>query len=220
MAPVTVSIDLPMPVGAMSLLGDASAPYALISSVGRAIGQIIPDVTVEEVLRDDMTITQHPVEMGAPVSDHAFKMPSTIEMRVGWSDSTHQAQGYVQTVYQALLALQARRRPFAVSTGKRRYTDMLISSIAVTTDEKSEFALNVVVGLTKVIITKTQTTAGGSPVSGGSGGQAAPAQTGSVSDSGSSQVGVVDGVPTFAQTTSIDYNAKPSPFGGLRGVNS
>lgn len=214
--------DLLPTVGAISQIGDAAAPYALISTMGRAIGQIIPDVVVEEVHRDEMTITQHPVEKGAPVSDHAFLNPATVEMRIGWSDSKHQAQGYVKTVYDALRALQATRKPFNVSTGKRRYTDMLISSIQVTTDDKSEFALNVVVGLTKVIITKTQMTAGGGPAAsgGGAGTQADPAQTGSVTDGGSQQVGVVNGVPTFAQSTGIQFNAPPSPYGGLRGVTS
>ena len=57
------------------LIGDAGAPpYALISPTVpfRNIGGIFPDVTTEEIHRDELQITQHPVETGAPVTDHCF----------------------------------------------------------------------------------------------------------------------------------------------------
>jgi hypothetical protein len=132
--------------------------YALISSPVRAIGTIIPDVVVREVHRDQIVITDHPVERGAAISDHAFKMPSEVEMDCGWSNSTAGVEGYVQLVYQELLDLQASRVPFTVFTGKRSYQNMLIRSLEVTTDETSEKALYVVAGLREIIIVDTQTT--------------------------------------------------------------
>lgn len=139
----------------MSLLDDA---FALIFSPTRLIGFIIPDVVVEEVHRDQLVITDHPVEQGAAISDHAFKMPSEIEMRCGWSNSTAGTTGYVQAVYQELLALQQMRQPFSVFTGKRSYSNMLIRSLEVVTDEHSENALMVTVGLREIIIVSTTTT--------------------------------------------------------------
>ena len=57
----------------MSLLGELT--YALISSPVRSIGTVIPDVVIEEAHRDELIITQHPVEKGATITDHAFARP-------------------------------------------------------------------------------------------------------------------------------------------------
>ncbi len=196
----------------IAILGDLAAPYALISTNGRAIGMILPDVVVEEVHNDELAITQHPVEMGAPVSDHAFKMPATVEMRVGWSDSKHGAPGCVKVIYQALLSLQEARQPFAVSTGKRRYTNMLISAIRVTTDERSETALNAVVILTKVIISKTQTTSASG--AGAAADQAKPQQTSPVQDLGLTPIAPQpSGLPIF---THLPVGS--NPYGKLPGA--
>lgn len=164
----------------MSLLDGA---YALIATPFRAIGFIIPEVTVEEVHRDQLIITDHPVERGAAISDHAFKMPSEIEMRVGWSNSSAGFSGYVNIVYQALLKLQNIRQPFVVATGKRIYTNMLIRSLEVITDDHSENALFVSANLREVIIVDTQTTSMGAM-----GNQAAPQKTASVAGAGTKQV--------------------------------
>ncbi len=55
-------------------------------------------------------------------------------------------------------ALQKSRRPINVSTGKRRYKNMLVRSIAVVTDSHSENILMATVSLQEVIIVSTQTT--------------------------------------------------------------
>lgn len=48
---------------------------------------LIPDATIEEVHTDDLEITDHPVEQGATISDHAFKRPAEVVITAGWSDS-------------------------------------------------------------------------------------------------------------------------------------
>lgn len=52
---------------------------------------IIPDATVEEVHSDEMEITDHPVEQGSTISDHAFNRPSELVVTAGWSDSPNNA---------------------------------------------------------------------------------------------------------------------------------
>jgi hypothetical protein len=163
----------------ISLIGDAAIPYALITQRSRAIGVIVPDVTIEEVHRDELVVTDHPVESGASISDHAFKLPVEVEMRVGFSNSTAQSEGYVQAVYEQMVAQQNKREPFDVFTGKRAYQNMLVRSIEVTTDEKSEFALNMTVGLREVIITNTERTSAAT--------QAMPQKTAPVTDRGTIQ---------------------------------
>ncbi len=169
------------------LIGDAGAPpYALISPTVpfRNIGGIFPDVTTEEIHRDELQITQHPVETGAPVTDHAFMQPWTVEIHCGWSNSSAQSEGYVQTVYDSLQALQQARQPFDVTTGKRQYTSMLVRSLLVRTDETSEFTLMVVALCQQIIITDTNAASPATPNTNGQQQVATAAPGGSVNVQG------------------------------------
>lgn len=167
----------------MSTAGIAAGAIAAGATVanvllrdGRKLGTIIPNVVVEEVHTDTLTITDHPVEQGAPITDHAFKNPAELSMRIGWSSSSLALDSVVSSVidsvkagklttpkiktvrdiYEDLLKLQASRKPFDVSTGKRLYKDMLIRSISTTTDASTENALVVSVVLRQVIIVQTK----------------------------------------------------------------
>ncbi len=131
--------------------------YALITQSARSISTIIPDCPVEEVHRDELQVTMHPVATGTPITDHSFLMPQMVELRWGWSNSNAQAEGYVQAVYQELLTLQQSRQPFDVSTGKRQYNNMLLRSLQIRTDEASEFTLMGLAICQQVILTSVQT---------------------------------------------------------------
>lgn len=48
---------------------------------------ILPQVTIEEVHHDELEITDHPVERGSVISDHAFKRPAEVIIRCAWSNS-------------------------------------------------------------------------------------------------------------------------------------
>ena len=159
---------------AVDLIGDLTGPYVLLSLAGRSIGGIIPNVSIQETISDENTITSHPVQSGTPISDHVFANPVVTDMLVGWSDSTGGYPGYVEDVYQMILALRDQRQPFDVYTGKRMLSNMLFGNITSTTDETSEHALMLRVRLQEIIISDTATT--GSGMSADS--QANPQQTG------------------------------------------
>jgi len=183
----------------MSLIGDLLAPYALISSPMRAIATIVPNVVIDEIHTDDLAITDHPVEDGAAISDHAFKIPSRVQMRCGWSNSTAGTEGYVQSVYQSLLALQATRQPFDVFTGKRAYRNMLLERVAVETSETSENTLMVVAAMREVILTRTQT-AGASRDT-----QAMPQKTAESTDNGTTQLVPLDNPSGFSTAGNTSF---------------
>ncbi|MFS7219873.1 phage baseplate protein [Rahnella inusitata] len=139
----------------------------LFNQRSRKIGLIIPDVVVSEKHQDALEITEHPVEIGAPVSDHAYKRPSEVTMEIGFSGggslldfADTSALGISlgtspKEIYQQILDLQASRVPFDVTTGKRQYSNMLIRAIDVTTDRTSENVLMCVLTLREVIISQT-----------------------------------------------------------------
>ena len=163
-----------------SIAAGAITAGATIANVllrdGRKLGTIIPNVVVEEVHTDTLTITDHPVEQGAPITDHAFKNPAELSMRIGWSSSSLALDAVVSSVvdsvkagklttpkiktvrdiYEDLLKLQTSRKPFDVSTGKRLYKDMLIRSLSTTTDASTENSLVIQVVMRQVILVKTR----------------------------------------------------------------
>lgn len=120
----------------------------------------VADVTESEEHRDELFITEHPIEAGANISDHAYKRPAQVQLRLGWSNSAffNYDPYYINSIYLGLLQFQADRAPFTLFTGKRVYNNMLIQSMLVETDETSEWALRVEMSLQQVFIVNTQTT--------------------------------------------------------------
>ncbi|MCW8041078.1 phage baseplate protein [Acinetobacter entericus] len=140
----------------------------LLSGRGRTIMGLFADVTVEEKHKDELKITEHPTEVGAAISDHAYKEPPEVTIRVGWSESAGALNGFLgdtvlggntslTIVYQTLLQLQEQVLPLIVSTGKRLYTNMLIKSLGCTTDLQTENVLMIDIAFKKVIRVNTQT---------------------------------------------------------------
>ncbi len=56
---------------------------------------IVAQATIEEVHTDEVEITEHPVEQGTTISDHAFKRPERVIIRCGWSNSPSGPSGLV-----------------------------------------------------------------------------------------------------------------------------
>lgn len=151
--------------------------------IGPSSTAIIPGCVIEERHTDRIVITEHPVESGSVVSDHFYRMPAEVMLRWAWSNSpvlsptlienalinlsqTLSAlpseiigdmgnNGYVQQVYQKLLALQLSTQPFAISTGKRVYANMMIESLQVTTDLTSENSLMIMAICKEIIFAQT-----------------------------------------------------------------
>lgn len=156
--------------------------FALISGAERSFDMFFPDVVVREVGRDELVITEHPVERGAAIADHAFVRPVEIEMVCGWSDSTAGYVGSVREVYEGLVALQKERQPFEVMSGKRIYENMLLASLIQQTDEKTENVLLVTARFREVIIVSTETSSAPNSA------QESPSKTGSTVQSGTKQL--------------------------------
>lgn len=181
-----------------SALGGLSNPMVekvgslLLSGRGRTIMGLFADVTIEEKHKDEMKITEHPTEVGAPINDHAYKEAPEVSMKVGWSESAGKLNGLVgdsflsgntslNIVYQTLILLQETAVPLVVSTGKRLYTNMLIKSLGCTTDLQTENVLMIDLTFKKINLVQTSET----EVLVES--QANPAETSGVSDGGTVQ---------------------------------
>lgn len=204
---------------------------SLLVKPRRGIGPFKAQVTIEEVHTDELEITDQPVEMGARISDHAFKRPAEVVIQCAWSDSPSNigvfdglvgavtgtiagvgaffgGEGGTQSraMYEKLLALQALREPFEVYTGKRAYTNMLVKSIKVTTDKSSESSLMMTCVLRQIIIVTTRTLIIGAPPDA----QASPEETAPAEDEGEQQLEEAGTVNESAGQDAIDSGTEVS----------
>ena len=162
---------------------------SLIIKPHRALGSMSLQVTLEESHQDDLEITDHPIEKGAAISDHAFKRPAEVTIKGAWSASPADSGlidgvigGLSATIsgaktllsgkppttmvdtYAQLLALQKNVVPFDIYTGKRKYSNMLIRSLSVSTDKSTENCLMITAVCREVLLVSTQVLAYAVPV--------------------------------------------------------
>lgn len=114
----------------------------------------VDQVTFDERHADEMEITDHPIAQGAPVTDHAFKKPAMLTVNIGWSESDPggMTSNDLRQIYNDLLQGQANRVLYNVLTGKRYYTNMLIKSISVETDFRTEHVLKIKLEMKQLIL--------------------------------------------------------------------
>ncbi|AWJ93324.1 hypothetical protein Sp245p_26240 (plasmid) [Azospirillum baldaniorum] len=147
---------------------DAAGKPAVDQSGRPAISSLAPQVVVEEQHLDQLRLTQHPVEVGAQITDHAFKLPARLRIRAGWSFANAAGiaamflpvppdTSYLTDLYDTLLKIQTQRAVVTVVTGKRRYTNLMLETLAVRTDEKSENVLWVSAEFQEVLFARVQT---------------------------------------------------------------
>jgi hypothetical protein len=162
------------------------------------IGSIEIQASLEEVLTDALQVTEHPVEQGAAITDHAYKRPAEVVLRCGWSNSSLEALSgaatafftggslpktdYVTSIYSQLLALQDSRVPFDIKSSRRVYQNMLITGLQVTTDNRTNDVLMVQATCRQILIVKTAATTLPPRDS-----QADPAKTGETENEGTKQ---------------------------------
>lgn len=118
----------------------------------RMIGEFYASVTISEVATDVLEVTQHPVQQGASITDHAYLKPAQVTISTVFGDE----ECSLSEVYDKLLKLQVSRIPIDVVTGKRIYKNMLIMSLSQSTDSSSEHILKIDFSLQEVILTAVE----------------------------------------------------------------
>lgn len=114
-----------------------------------------------------LKITEHPVEEGANIADHAYVEPQVLTIEIGMSDvctsfvNGQFEQKYTRSVsaFDTLKKLQSDRIPVTVHTRLKTYENMLIETITAPDDYMTLYGLRVTVGLREIIVVKTNTVA-------------------------------------------------------------
>lgn len=140
-------------------------PVTLQSLFGknREIGTITVQTIIDEQTTDSLTVTKQPVQQGASITDHSYKEPTTLSMRIlAKNDATIAAQfssllstftgGGLSDLYKIFQDLQNQRIPFDIVTPKRIYNNMLMTTLRLTTDKATENCLSLEMSFQEVII--------------------------------------------------------------------
>ena len=130
------------------------------------IGGYFFDAVFSVDTEHSLTVTQHPVQTGANISDHAFVNPIRMTMQIGVSDAmayrvgaNYGGDGGTKSVqaYRLLCKLQELRIPMQVVTRLNTYQNMLIESIDVSDDVSTLCALKATVNLVQVLVVNVGT---------------------------------------------------------------
>lgn len=116
------------------------------------IADIKVQVVVNESAVDTLTITKQPVQQGASITDHAFMEPTSFSHTIYFAAAGFTGGSSLAQTYQQLLTLQLNAIPFDIVTPKRIYHNMLMASLAQTTDKLTENCLAIHATYQQVIL--------------------------------------------------------------------
>lgn len=145
-------------------------PFAgIFSSTTRKIGGVGVDAVIQENHKSQVRVTQHPVEIGANINDHAIIQPKEYEMQGVVSNLPDKwykfsvpsfLSGSKETraasAYEMLLAVQEKREPVDVQTGLKSYKNMILEKLEVDRDRETSGGLYFTAKLREVIIIRNK----------------------------------------------------------------
>lgn len=118
------------------------------------------DAIFHETHTTTVRMTEHPVQTGANIVDHAYMMPNRLSLEIGMSDAmqslvtTEWTGSYTKSVsaYQKLKELQKNRLPLTVHTRLNTYENMVIDSITTDDNFKTYHGLRATINMTQLLV--------------------------------------------------------------------
>jgi len=128
--------------------------------VSPTYGQFIFDAVFMTNHSANATVTQHPVQSGASISDHAYMEPDEVSVEIGMTDTAASVSGgasHSVNAYAQLRAIMELREPFTLVTRLRTYRNMLITSISAPDDYRTMNALRASIVFQQVNVVSVST---------------------------------------------------------------
>lgn len=112
-----------------------------------------------------LSITDHPVQTGANISDHAYEEAAMLTFEIGMSDVMQSfTKGQFSdeatrsiSAYHVLRELQSQRIPLTVVTKFGTYTNMMVETLAAPDDYTTNTALKATVALKQIFVVNVTT---------------------------------------------------------------
>jgi Dit-like phage tail protein len=132
-----------------------------------SVGDTVPSTTTlffDAVFRvshtSELRITDHPVQTGASLVDHAYALPEYVVLEVGMSDAMAAYQAGIYTAnasksisaYQLFKQIQKQRIPLTLATHLQTYTNMLIEHLSAEDTVRTQFGLRTIIRLRQLIL--------------------------------------------------------------------
>ena len=129
------------------------------------IGGLFFDAVFSTTTSHSATITSHPVQNGANISDHMYDNPVSISMEIGMSDamatmvSGQFCSAYTKSVsaYRELVKLMQAHQPITVLTRMNQYPNMVIQGITVEDGPNTLTGLRANVNMQQIIMASVAT---------------------------------------------------------------
>lgn len=149
-----------LPYLLQSLTPESKRSITLADGTGTAI---IPGVVVSEDHADEVAVSRHPVDTGAPIADHAYRLPASVVCTFGWGSQSSSINSLLSgsplrgrrtsaEVYQQFLDWMAARKILSLSTGKRLYPAVLITGLKTSSTVDTENALVLEITFEEVLL--------------------------------------------------------------------
>lgn len=109
-----------------------------------------------------LTVTQHPVEVGAAISDHAYVNPRRFSFDIGMTDViagvnfSGTSSSRSVNAYQALINLQYQRTPLRLISKYGTFDNILVIGVDTADDFRSKNAMVATITLQQVIMASSQ----------------------------------------------------------------
>jgi len=147
------------------ILDLSSQPIASLVYLKTNIGGWFFDAFLRSTHTSRLSITQHPVQVGAALTDHAFLQPKELSMEIGMSDAATSlvpgqfTGGWSRSVqaFKVLQELQALRVPLQVHSRLGLYQNMLIEEISAPDDYTTLYGLRCTVLLREIMVAQVRT---------------------------------------------------------------
>lgn len=115
--------------------------------------------------QSSLTITEHPVQTGANISDHVYMDPQILTFEIGMSDVMKSSipgqfsdnASRSVSAYLKLRQLQTQGLPITVVTRLGTYKNMMVENITAPEDNKTTFALRATVTLKEIFVVNVTT---------------------------------------------------------------
>lgn len=175
--------------------------------VSPTFGNFVFDAVFSTDHSANLTVTQHPVQSGASISDHAYMEPDEVSIEIGMTDvaSNATSAGTSRSVnaYTQLRAIMEQREPVTLITRLKTYQNMIITSMSAPDDYKTMHALRVSVYFQQINIVSVSTIAVQETVTG--------SKSSASGSSSSSKKSTSGGLSAKTQTTKQTTKATTNP---------
>lgn len=123
--------------------------------VSPTYGKFYFDAVFSTEHQSNVTVTEHPVQVGAPISDHAYQEPHEVTMEIGMSDAMKGVgTDHSVNAYNTLRQIMAKREPLRLVTRLWTYQNVVLTSISAPDDQTTMYGLRATVMFKSVNIVK------------------------------------------------------------------